>query len=335
MTLKRLLHFSILLLAITLSACQGDIPGITSHSQWQITKDYVIDAKLSERGEYSALLLAQGRLEIWHNTRQERIDLWPKTDLLRKSTMLAISPDARFLITANDNALQIWQSGEREPLGSLNLTSHLGDASITDITFWQAPHKLIIGTSSGVLIFADIKNNLYQQNQSHSGDVTKLLITDNGAAVISGGNDGRIIKWSLNTYYPTQTQTLPFRITSLTTDNKDLIFASDALKTQIIWDTSNNTITGQLKYLDRNKWFRQALFINHSKWLVTSSPKAELLVWDLNSLELKASGMIRFHGFGSTTEDMKRTGPQSFRTLSSDSVIEDWELSALNSQPAH
>lgn len=104
------------------------------------------------------------------------------------------------------------------------------------------------------------------------------------------------------------------------------VFISDALKTQQLWNSVTGEVGGELTYLKRHEWFRHALFVTDSSQLITTSPKTQLTVWDLSTLESQDSWSVTGTGFGSTVEAMVLTSPDTLRTLSSDGIVEDWAL---------
>ncbi len=322
--------FAIVLLSCGLFACQRDIPTLNASHRWQITSNFIIDASLSAKGDTTALLMADNSIALWNNATQQNIIAWPATQLVSDTMMLSVSDNADYVLSASKTAVQLWDASNPGPLGTLNLVSQLGDATITQITFWIAPFKLIIGTSAGDIIFADIQNNTYRVNRSHSADVVKLLLTRNADTLYSGGYDGKVIRWDLHDFEPVKTKTLLYRVTSLALGDMGVVFISDALDNQILWDSSTDRELGQLTYSTRFKWFRHALIDDEKHWLITSSPKAEIFLWDMRTLTLQGSWMIDAQGLGSTTEDMVLMEDKTLRTISSDGILQDWEINQLS-----
>lgn len=321
--------FAIVLLSYGLLACQRDIPTLNASHRWQITSHFIIDASLSAKGDTTALLMADNSIALWNNATQQNITAWPATQLVSDTMMLSLSDDAGYVLSASKTAVQLWDASKPSPLGTLNLVSQLGDATITQITFWVAPFKLIVGTSAGDIIFADIQNNTYRVNRSHSADVVKLELTANADTLYSGGYDGKVIRWDLHDFEAVKTKTLPYRVTSLALADGGVVFISDALDNQILWDSANDRELGQLSYSTRFKWFRHALIDEDKHRLITSSPKAEIFLWDMHTLNLLGQWMIDAQGLGSTTEDMVLMDDETLRTISSDGILQDWEIKRL------
>ncbi|WP_100642452.1 WD40 repeat domain-containing protein [Alteromonas facilis] len=311
------------------TACQPEQQAFQSTERWRITSEPVVDAKLSQQGDYAALLLASNSLELWHNASKQKVARWETEQINANTFLLELSASAEYLLTANKKQIQVWHVESNTALGGLDFSQHLGDAQITQIRFSQAPQRFIVGSSRGEVIFADIESNTYRTNQSHTGEVTKLLVSVNRQRLFSGANDGRVVVWDMVNYQPITIKALPHRITSLATDGNGRVFISDALKDHIVWDSQRDSDIGELSFFKNFTWFRESLFYPERSWLITSSPKTDVYLWDSQQLVELHSWAIESHGLGSAMEDMKPM-PQSYlRTLSSDGVLQDWDLSSI------
>ncbi|MCP4525294.1 MAG: WD40 repeat domain-containing protein, partial [Aestuariibacter sp.] len=139
-------------------------------------------------------------------------------------------------------------------------------------------------------------------------------------------NDGLVVRWDKQHKAPEQTLTVPHRVTSLEVGPDDKVFVSDALETQIIWQSQRNEIISELTYWDRFQWFRVARFAPINQWIITSSPKTELYIWHLANGEPAAQWRAEVQGVGSAILDMRFTNPATLRTITSDGVLQDWDL---------
>lgn len=289
----------------------------------------LVDGKLSKQGKLTALLLSSNEIELWDNQTKQQIASWGDNNLAADSYLLHLSQSGEYILSANPKVIQIWKHDIKNSLGTLDLTSKLGDAKITQISFLHTPNKFIIGASSGDIFFADIQNNDYRVNRSHSGEVTKLLVTDNIEYLYSAGNDGLVVKWDLAQYKPIISKKLPFRITSLGLGDINTVFISDALNEHIIWDSAQDNVIGQLSYRTQFKWFRQAVLDPKHKWLLTSSPKTQISLWETQDMSVLATWDAEAHSLGSAIEDMVIMKDARLRTLSSDGVLQDWDFLKL------
>ncbi|XOV80790.1 MAG: WD40 repeat domain-containing protein [Aestuariibacter sp.] len=331
--LKRIYILWLSLVAVSgLIACQPELPTLQASNRIQLSDSPVVAAKLSSDGQFSYLLLANNHLQKWQNNDASLIREWQALD--DDSLHLAISEDASHVITANQKALTLWFADATTPLGNLDLTMQLGDANITAVDFWQSPSVFLIGTSAGTIFVADIHNSTYRAMQQHGGEVTKFARFNDTQYLLSGGNDGLAILWDMRQFQLKEKVDTPFRITSLTvSSDSGLTFISDALEKQLLWQPVKNQIISELEYWQQYKWFRLATFIQNDKYLITTSPKTEITLWDISSNEAIAMWGSESHSMGSTVLDMTYLNNHRLVTLTSDAVLEHWEITSLINNP--
>lgn len=327
---KRYKPFIFILLLPFLWSCQKEVPHINASSRWQISENIVVDGKLSSNGKFASLLFSNNSIELWNNQHQQKVSVWQNEQLVADTVLLDLSETAEFILSANDKVIQVWHAESPEALGMINLSKHLGDAKITQIRFWEAPYRFIIGSNNGNVIFADTQNNDYRVNQQHSSDVTKFVLSKDRRTLFSGGNDGLVVKWDLKSFLPIISKRLPHRIVSLTVASNNHVFMSDALKDHIIWDSEKDTETGKVTHWKRFKWFRHGIFDPKLRWLITTSPKTDITLWGLSDLSILSSWQIEAQNMGSTVEDIAIIDNGKLRTLSTDGVLQDWDLSTFD-----
>lgn len=328
--LKRQLAICCTLVAVLclLTACQPELATLSATSSKQLSDYPVVAGKLTQDGGHTFLLLANNHVQLWENDNQEKVREWQQLD--GESLHLAISKDGETFVTANQSTLSLWQSDKELPIGSLDFSQHLQDANITAIAFWRAPNVLLVGTSAGTVIVADIYNQTYRAMQQHTGEVTKFAHLNDTQYLLSGGNDGMVLLWDMQTYEMHRRYETPFRITSLAvSERSSTTFISDALEQQVIWHPIQDRVLIELKYWQQYQWFRLAKFIEDDKYLVTSSPKTEMTLWDISQNKAVAMWAGKAQSMGSTILDMKYLPGNQLMTLTSDAVLENWDVSTL------
>lgn len=330
-SLNRYLRLAVLLVSVQCVACTPEPEPVKDIGRWQLSDKLILSAELSKQGQYTALLLPQGQIAVWDNNAKQKIIEWVSPDVLSDSTMMHLDESGRYLLSANRNVVQIWDSDSRAPVGSLNLSAQLGDASITSLVFQRPPFAFAIGTSGGDILFANTRNDEYHLAHQHDAEVVKLKVSLEGH-VYSAGNDGLIVRWGSQGQAPIQTLTVPHRVTSLEVGPADNVFVSDALETQVIWHSQRNEIITELAYWERFQWFRVARFAPVHQWIITSSPKTELFIWSLINGEPVSQWRAEAQGFGSAILDMRFTNPATLRTITSDSVLQDWDIADIAEQ---
>ncbi|MCP4948100.1 MAG: WD40 repeat domain-containing protein, partial [Aestuariibacter sp.] len=316
---------AVLLVSVQCVACTPEPEPVNDIGRWQITDSFILSAALSKQGQHTALLFPQGRLAVWDNNTQKRLVDWHAPEVLPDTSMMHMGESARYLLSATRTVVQIWDATSAAPAGSFDLSAQLDDASITSLRFILAPHSFVVGTSGGDILFADTRSDEYHLAHQHDADVVKLIMSPDGE-LYSAGNDGLVVRWDKQHKAPEQTLTVPHRVTSLEVGPDDKVFVSDALETQIIWQSQRNEIISELTYWDRFQWFRVARFAPINQWIITSSPKTELYIWHLANGEPAAQWRAEVQGVGSAILDMRFTNPATLRTITSDGVLQDWDL---------
>lgn len=324
----RLKKLILVILILSIVGCQPELPSLLATQRTQLTDYPVVTGKLTEDATGTYLLLADNRLQHWQNTSGKMVKEWQNLDA--DSLHLAISSDGEYILTANQKSLSLWQSDSDTPIGTLDLSQQLLDANITAINFWQAPMQFIIGTSGGTVIVADVRNQTYRAMQHHDGEITKIVKLITSEHLLTGGNDGLVTLWDMRNYEVLNTVSTPFRITSLAVSSEtSATFISDALDKQYIWQPIQNKITYELEYWQQYQWFRLADFIEQDTLLVTSSPKTDITLWDLQQQTAIATWAAESHSLGSTVMDMTYVNQEYLITLSSDAVLQEWPVKAL------
>lgn len=120
-------------------------------SHWQIPGGLIIDAALSDKGNYAALLYGDNSLAVWNSDEQHEVSRWSSETVLRKTRLVTLSDGGGFVLTASDEGVQVWNINQTDPLGTLPLAAYLGDATVTAIAFWRAPSRFVVGTSRGTV----------------------------------------------------------------------------------------------------------------------------------------------------------------------------------------
>lgn len=331
MPARKLVYVLFLITTLSfLQSCKKPPAELTATLRHQYTETPIIASLLTSDSRHAIILDAKQQLTIWDNDSLNVIRQWSPESLPENSQYLAYSASKERLLVASDKIISVWNYLTGTLVGTLDLTPHLGDAEIESLLFTNNTSKFVIGTSSGSIIFADIGNNTFRQNQAHSGEVRLLRLSKNGQTLYSGGNDGKVVQWDLFNLKVKESIETPFRITSLVLSSEsNKVFVSDALDEQFVWDPTQNRVVFELDYWQQYRWFRHGIFINNNEYLLTSSPKTELFLWDLVNNQEILYWYAESHSMGSTVSDMALTPDNQLLTLTSDGVLQKWDYQAL------
>ncbi|MBE1301950.1 MAG: hypothetical protein GJ680_18845 [Alteromonadaceae bacterium] len=319
----------ILILVVLTQGCSKELPTLTATSKNQLTQELVLQATLSKDNQHAYLMTQGPVFTRWNIASGEPLQAMGTNELSRDTRSFAISDSEQRLVTSDGKSLSLWQLDDFSLLGSLDFRQQLGDAAITSMTF-VSDNVLVTGNSDGSLIFADLNNQVFRQSHFHDNEVIKLLVSKNRDFLFSAGNDGKVVVTDLKVYATQNEYTTPFRITSMiSNEDNSLFFISDALNQQAFWRPWQNRILVELDYWQQYRFFRLGMFINSDKYLITTSPKTEVSLWSTETGSEVATWMATSQSMGSTVMDIQVLDSNQIITLTSDAVIETWDLSSL------
>ncbi|NQZ07169.1 MAG: hypothetical protein HRT35_08405 [Algicola sp.] len=94
---------------------------------------------------------------------------------------------------------------------------------------------------------------------------------------------------------------------------------------QYVWDLAKQQRVTELDYFERWRWFCEAVFVRGDR-VITSSPKREITLWDINTGQALKLSQIKGLSMGSTTYSMALdASKERLVTLSSDAILQIWQ----------
>ena len=311
---------------LLLNACSEPLPKLTSVFTKQYLNEPLLDAQLSKDATLSVMLSVSQNVLIFDNQSQKLIHQWPKNHFDFQVNMLALSANNKVLGTAGANSVSIWDVTSGELVAKWPVKGFDEDSQISAFYIGQSGEIVLVGMTDGSVLTFDLKNAKQSMFAIHDGAVKKLILTSDSNNIVSGGVDGVVAFWRAVDGKILQSKELPFRITCLAIDDTaQRLFVSDALGEQYIWDLVKQQKVTDLDYFERFRWFRQALFVQGNQ-VLTSSPKRELTLWDINTGKALKLAEIRGFSMGSTTYSMALdASKERLVTLSSDAILQVWQ----------
>lgn len=324
---NKLSNLCLLAIVSVLSGCIKQLPTLVATSSKQLSQELVLQARFSKNNT-QAFVLTQGPvLSRWDIASGKLIQSIGSAELSRNTRSFVISNNEKTFITSDGKSLSLWDLESSAILGSIDFRQQLGDASIRSIAL-ISESILVAGNSDGTIIFADVANNLFRQRHTHSNEVVKLLVGHEKKFLYSAGNDGKVIVTDLGNFSTHNEYTTSFRITGLSNNSDNsLIFISDALNQQVVWQPWQNRVITELDYWQQYRFFRLGLFAGNDTLLMTTSPKTEISLWNIASGKEIATWTATSHSLGSSIMDMQELSDGRVITITSDAVIETWDIS--------
>ncbi|MBQ4848310.1 hypothetical protein [Pseudoalteromonas sp. MMG005] len=318
-----------LLLLCTLLGCSDPFVA-QAQKRYVLSEERVLDGKLSHDGEWAALVMEGPSVNIWDVRSKKVVFSLAKEALPTTIRTFLFNKQHRLIIVAGSNVLQLWDINTGNLEGTLNVSGFDELARITTLQLSLDARLVGIGMTDGSVTLFNRENKQARRIVPHTSNVTHIHFLPDNIGVLSAAHDGYVKAWAMdegNTLYSVR---YPSRISTLSvarTGND--MFVSDSLKTQQVLNVSNGKLSKQLDYMSRFKWFRHALFLSGSPYLLTSSPKSELTVWHMSSGKEVLSWHIEAESMGTTLFDMIELSSGRLVTLNSEAVVEHWHTDEL------
>lgn len=310
-------------------ACSKELPSLVATSSNQLTAELILDARLSTDSDKAFILTKGPIFTVWDIASGLSEQTIGAEYLAADTRLFALSKTEKSLLTSDGQSLRLWDMKNLQLSGTLDFVQQLGDAYITSMAFIN-DSILVTGNSDGSMIFADLGNNVFRRSHFHSNEVVDLIVGHEKNYLYSAGNDGKVVVTDLHIFDIKNQFDAPFRITGLVSNqDNSLLFISDALDKQSIWQPHNNRVLRELDYWQQYRFFRLGLFWDNDKQLITTSPKTEISLWDIESGKERGKWQATSHSLGSTILDLRQRNDSTVVTLTSDAVVETWELHSL------
>ena len=297
--------------------------------QLQLTQLPISAAQLSDDGALTLLLIEDHLLQVWDNSTQEIIKQIEGSKFNLYFRAAFIAPSKRSILSVSDQQLTIWQLYSDE-LTTYALPQRDSYISVTKVIWSSDENLIMLGYNDGSAQLLNLKQQSLSQLALHESSITELIFSRDLSVVYSASLDGHAKKVDIASKQMLFDYALPHRITSLALSQaEDKLFVSDALADQHIISAENGDNLTSLDYIQRFKFFREATFVADDKYLLTSSSKAHMSLWQVSSGEEIISWPIAQLSLGSTVYDLQLSNSNVLTTISSDGVLERWDLQQI------
>ena len=308
-----------------LTACSEPVASLKSESLHRYSQVRLIAAQLSNDASVSVLLTRDQRISVWDNRKKEQLNSWTEYDLIEPSYLVALSGDNRLLGTAGKQQVTLFDIATGKLTVTWQISGFKSGASITSLSLNHTGSRVLIGLNEGTIIDADLSSDTISMFHLHSGPVTSVHYAAHNEQILSASHDGNVLLWASSSGKIIKEFNRDFRVTSLAFDDSNRrLFYADTVDNNSIIDTSNAQTLSKLDYLERYRYFRQALFVKRGKILITASSKQAITSWDVTSGEELNSWKINAFSAGTTVLSMAEDSTGTLWTLSSDGALEEW-----------
>lgn len=317
----------VVILASCLLACEPSNSMQEPVSTYHYSKRPLIDAALTTDGSLALILSIDGVLSLWDNQANTLIREWRDFDINENVYYAALSRNKQLAAVAGKTQVSILNVSNGKIMLSWQPQGFDKDATITVLKLGHSDKDVWLGLSDGSIISVDLQNNKQSMFARHQGAVADIKISDNQQTILSSSTDGSVVYWEAANGGIINEREQNHRITSLSIhEASHRVFVSDALKSQLVWDLRKQTIISQLSYFRGARTFRESLFVDDGRKLITASSKHKITLWDVRSGEELNKWQASSHSTASTVLAMANGHYGQLHTLNSDGVLEVWDI---------
>ncbi|AZG72083.1 WD40 repeat domain-containing protein [Shewanella livingstonensis] len=312
---------------IAVAGCNQAVVTKTPDKIQPLVNEPLIDGLLSNDASMAVTLGRSRSLSIWDVATSQLLHQWSDNDFDETNYLVALSGNKQYLATAGKQKISIFnlETGKldiRWPAQGFN-----PDASISSLFLSQTGSTILVGMNDGSITVIQRSSMTMSLFKQHSAAVNHLELSNFEQQVLSTGLDGDVHIWAAYSGELISSFSRPQRITSVSFDQANRrLFIADALDNNVIIDTQTSQAISQLDYLERYRYFRQALFINYGKNLITATSKQSIIYWDTSSGKELSHWDITAYNAGTTVFSMVLKPNGKLLTLSSDGALETWSL---------
>jgi WD40 repeat protein len=318
---------SVITIMIAVSGCnQAEVMKTPDNIQ-PLVQETLIDGVLSNDASMAVTLGRSRTLSIWDVATSQLLRQWSDDDFDETNYLLALSGNKQFLATAGKQKISVFnlETGKldiRWPAHGFN-----PDASISSLFLSQTGSTILVGMNDGSITVIQRSSMTMSLFKQHSAAVNHVELSGFEQQVLSTGLDGDVHIWAAYSGELISSFSRPQQITSVSFDDANRrLFIADALDNNVIIDTQTTQPVSHLDYLERYRYFRQALFVNHGKNLITATSKQSVIYWDASSGKELSHWDITAYNAGTTVFSMVIKPNGKLLTLSSDGALETWSL---------
>ncbi|RXJ74896.1 hypothetical protein CS022_01470 [Veronia nyctiphanis] len=317
---------TLLLLAVILVGCEKT-SDIEPSSTFRFTDSPVVMGALSTDGNLTALVTSAQNIQVWENTLKTKVLEIASGTIRGDLVDILLSKDNALLVTANARQVAFWDVATNEKIEEHFLSGAGQFAKIRGLALSDDSTRLAVGFSDGSVTTLVRKGKGLKTYQVHSKSVDHLYFNPQGNQLLTAGDDGKVRRWAFNSGKVVEEHKFDKSISSLAVDKRfNKFFASGVMKKQQIVHLASSESPSDLSYAKRFKWFRTAVFVEGTPLLVTASPTSEITGWHGRKGDELSSWKIDGSDDDVKVLDIGMYDNDHLYSLSSEGVLESWNL---------
>lgn len=321
------LCIAIAMVLVIANGCNQTVASKSPDSIQRLVNESLVDGVLSTDASIAVTLGRSRTLSVWDIATSKLLHQWSDDDFDESNYLVALSGNKQYLVAAGKHNISIFnlETGLldiRWPAQGFN-----SDASVASLFLSQTGSTVLVGMNDGLITVIQRSSMTMSLFKQHNAAVNHIELSNFEQQVLSTGLDGEVHIWATYSGELIHSFSRPQRITSISYNEANRrLFIADALDNNVILDSQTVLPVSQLDYLERYRYFRQALFVNNANNLVTATSKKTVIYWDAISGEELSHWDITAYNAGTTVFSMTVQSNGKLLTLSSDGALETWSL---------
>jgi WD40 repeat protein len=317
------------LLISLLSGCSKE-QTITPVNEIRLTQLPIKKATLSQDATLAAFVHNDNSVSVWDiNDTLQRFN-WRHDEISEEElSIIAISKNKKWLAVTGYWSTTLIDLHSGTVFGNWQFQGKDSGATASSMQLSSQGDKALVGMTDGTVLELDFTQGRALQFSHNTMKVLHVGYASDNVA-FAGGTDKHWFVWDLKQNDIVYKRSYRSRVTASVIDSRSQrAFVSDALNSHEIVDLSDNEIVCELAFMERFRFFRKGLFLENGNYLVTTSPKSVVSLWDANTGEEQASWEITRYSSEATTHALTTNNDGLLVTLSSDGVLQSWDYRAL------
>ncbi|MCW8091396.1 WD40 repeat domain-containing protein [Alteromonas sp. ASW11-130] len=312
-----------------LAGCDKNVT-VESTLLHRFAKQPLKSATMTDDASLLALLTKNQVVSVWDSINQKLKYEWDRTQLGDEDMQhVELSENKQWLAIAGYWNITLVNLEHGQVIGSWYVQGNQPSATISSLMFYPDGHKALVGMTDGVVLSVDFQSGLATRHTHHDKQITRLAYLPHTSTIMSGARDKKFISFREDGEIIYQRE-FKSRVTSLINDKQsNKLFISDALKSHLIMDSESGETLTELKFFENFRFFRRGIFYQRGRYLITSSPKSVLTLWDAQTGDEVASWEITRFTSEATTVSLSLNENNELITLSSDGAYQVWDIESL------
>jgi WD40 repeat protein len=322
----KIIRLIILLSASVFTACSGssDVPvSSIRHGDGGANASHI-----SADNTIAVVSTIENGITVWDLITNKKRYVWQhQNDSSNSVTNIHIAFDNSYVVTSDRVAFALWNLEVGEPEGFWRID----ETSIRDIAVSNQGRGILVGRSSGRVMFFEPKTGRRLEFLGHQEKINSVDISPNGFYALTGGNDYLAYLWDTRTGQVIFKFDHPSRVTKVSLDDQGrYAFTADSKRDARIWDLVTGKEVSNLQYSARQRIFTTAVFSDDGHYLLTGSPSRRINRWDVKTgkelNEWRVSAREGSRPASAVVHAVGFIGDNEIISESSNGLLEKWEI---------